>query len=185
MHKFISVIFLETILVCFLSICSYAQKGSVISGKVEEEDTSAPAIQTAVLLLSAVDSSMVDATVTAQIEPVTVREDTLIYHAAAYRVADGAGMDELIKKIPGVEITPSGAVLMNGKPVSELLVNGKSFFGQDVATGLKNLQASMVENIVTYESQSEYALLSGIDDGEREPVPIPFKRIGVKSNRFR
>lgn len=64
MHKFISVIFLETILVCFLSICSYAQKGSVISGKVEEEDTSAPAIQTAVLLLSAVDSSMVDATVT-------------------------------------------------------------------------------------------------------------------------
>lgn len=230
MHKFISVIFLETILVCFLSICSYAQKGSVISGKVEEEDTSAPAIQTAVLLLSAVDSSMVDATVTdnegafavhaapgdyilkfstigyvtrcinihqpvsiqgsdvgivrlavdnimlesakvtAQIEPVTVREDTLIYHAAAYRVADGAGMDELIKKIPGVEITPSGAVLMNGKPVSELLVNGKSFFGKDVATGLKNLQASMVESIVTYESQSEYALLSGIDDGEREPV---------------
>lgn len=110
------------------------------------------------------------ALVTAAPDPVKVVEDTVIYNAAAFKVADDATLEELVRKIPGMEVSSSGAVTLHGKPITELLLNGKKYFGENVKTGLKNIQADMVENIKAYERESDYARLSGIDDGESSPV---------------
>ena len=63
-----------------------------------------------------------------------------------------------------------GNVKVNGKSISKIMVNGKEFFGGDVATGLKNLPVDMVENVRTYDRQSDMARVTGIEDGEEETV---------------
>lgn len=108
--------------------------------------------------------------VSAKADPVTIQADTVVYNAAAFKVADDAMLDELLKKIPGLEIDDSGNVSLYGRDVKQLLVNGKKYFGGDVKTGLKNLPAEMVENIRAYDRESDFKRLTGIDDGEEEPV---------------
>lgn len=123
------------------------------------------------VLQMAPDIKMLKASVVAaKVEPITIVEDTVVYNAAAYRVPEDAMLDELLKKIPGLEIDASGNVTLQGKQVKQILVNGKRYFGGDVKTGLKNLQANMVENIRAYERQSDFSRITGIEDGEEEPV---------------
>ena len=113
---------------------------------------------------------LAEAVVEGKAPQVQVVEDTLQYNASAYRTPEGAMLEELVKKIPGAEIDDDGNVKINGKDVSKLLVNGKEFFGGDVATGLKNLPVEMIEKLKTYEKKSDLARITGIDDGEEETV---------------
>lgn len=110
------------------------------------------------------------AVVAAKVEPVSIKEDTVVYNAAAFRVAEDASLDELLKKIPGLEIDASNAVTLHGREIKQLMVNGKRYFGGNVATGLKNMPAAMVESIKAYDRPSDMALISGVEDGEEEPV---------------
>ena len=102
--------------------------------------------------------------------PVTVKEDTVIYNAAAFRVPEDAALEELIRKIPGMELDDNGGVTLNGKQVKQLRVNGKRYFGDNVKAGIKNIPADIVENIQAYDAPSDFSRISGIDDGEEEPV---------------
>ena len=111
-----------------------------------------------------------EAVVTAMASQVQVVEDTLLYNASAYRTPEGAMLQELVKKLPGAEVDDSGNVKINGKEVKKLMVNGKEFFGGDVQTGLQNLPVDMVENIKTYDRQSDMARVTGIEDGDEETV---------------
>jgi len=111
-----------------------------------------------------------EAVVTAEVAKVQAIEDTLVYNAAAYRTSEGAMLEELVRKLPGAEIDSEGNVKVNGKEVKKIMVNGKEFFGGDVATGLKNLPVNMVENVKTYDRQSDMARVTGIEDGEEETV---------------
>ena len=113
---------------------------------------------------------LAEAVVEGKAPQVQVVEDTLQYNTSAYRTPEGAMLEELVKKIPGAEIDDDGNVKINGKEVSKLLVNGKEFFGGDVATGLKNLPVEMIEKLKTYEKKSDLARITGIDDGEEETV---------------
>lgn len=111
-----------------------------------------------------------EAIVTAMASQVQVVEDTLLYNANAYRTPEGAMLEELVKKLPGAEVDDSGNIKINGKDIKKLMVNGKEFFGGDVQTGLKNLPVDMVENLKTYDRQSDMARVTGIEDGEEETV---------------
>ena len=111
-----------------------------------------------------------EAVVTAMASQVQVVEDTLLYNASAYRTPEGAMLEELVKKLPGAEVDDSGNIKINGKDIKKLMVNGKEFFGGDVQTGLKNLPVDMVENLKTYDRQSDMARVTGIEDGEEETV---------------
>ncbi len=113
---------------------------------------------------------LAEAVVEGKAPQVQVVEDTLQYNTSAYRTPEGAMLEELVKKIPGAEIDDDGNVKINGKEVSKLLVNGKEFFGGDVATGLKNLPVEMIEKLKTYDKKSDLARITGIDDGEEETV---------------
>ena len=113
---------------------------------------------------------LAEAVVVAEAPQVQVVEDTVQFNANAYRTPQGATLEELVKKLPGAEVDDDGNVKINGKDVSKILVNGKEFFGGDVATGLQNLPVEMIEKLKTYDKKSDLARITGIDDGEEETV---------------
>lgn len=121
------------------------------------------------ILLSPESQVLASSSVVAKAPPVVVVQDTVVYNAAAYNVAEDASLGDLLDKIPGLEVS-GNTVTLNGRKVTHLKINGKKFFGGDVRTGITNLTADMVQNLKTYEEVSDFTRISGIDDGEREPV---------------
>lgn len=90
--------------------------------------------------------------------------DTLVYNADAFNLAEGSMLDALIEQLPGVELKRDGRILVNGKQVESLLLNGKDFFRGKSSIMLENLPSYMVKNVKVYEKQSEYSELTGIKD---------------------
>ena len=111
-----------------------------------------------------------EAVVEAQMAQVQVSDDTIIFNAEAFRVAEGSMLEELIRKLPGYEVESDGTVKYNGKTVSKILVDGKEFFSEDKSIAMKNLPANMVKKVKSYEKKSDLAEMTGIDDGEEELV---------------
>lgn len=111
-----------------------------------------------------------EAVVTAMAAQVEVKEDTIQYNASAYRVPEGSALEELVKKIPGAEVSEDGKITLNGKDISKILVNGKEFFSDDPSVAMKNLTVDMVDKIKAYDKKSDLARVTGIDDGEEEAV---------------
>lgn len=107
---------------------------------------------------------------TGQAKKVTVKEDTFVYNASAYRTPEGSVVEELVKRLPGAQISDDGTITMNGKPVKKILVDGKEFMTGDTQTALKNLPTSIIEKVKSYDQKSDLARVSGIDDGEEETV---------------
>lgn len=100
---------------------------------------------------------------------IITKKDTIIYNADAFNTAEGSTLNELLKKIPGVEIE-GNTIKVNGKAVSRILINGDDFFGTDAEKALKNLPVYMIENVKSYEKENEKNKISGFDDGSRENV---------------
>ena len=110
------------------------------------------------------------ATVTAHASKVTVKADTFVYNAAAFRTPEGSVVEELVRRIPGAEVSDDGTVKINGKEVKKILVDGKEFMTGDTKTALKNLPTNIIDRIKAYDKQSDLARVSGIEDGEEETV---------------
>ncbi len=110
------------------------------------------------------------ATVTAQAQKVTLVEDTFVYNSAAYRTPEGSAVEELIKRMPGAEVSDDGTIKVNGKEVKKVLLDGKEFMTGDTKTAVKNLPTSIVEKIKVYDERSDLARITGIDDGEEQTV---------------
>ena len=81
--------------------------------------------------------------------------DTLVYNADAFNLAEGSMLDALIEQLPGVELKRDGRILVNGRQVESLLLNGKAFFNGQHSIMLENLPSYMVKNVKVYEKQSE------------------------------
>lgn len=124
------------------------------------------------------------AVVTAEVPPVTVAEDTLVYNTAAFRLPEGSMLEELIKKYPGVQIEEDGTIKINGKTVTRILMKGKDFFGTDKDMALKNVSASAVDKVKFYDKKSDFARVTGIDDGEEETVLDLQMKKGVDDGFF-
>ena len=120
--------------------------------------------------LSENDILLKEATITSHAVKVMTKEDTLIYNANAYRTAEGSTLEALVEKLPGAEIEDDGTIKINGKTVSQILIDGKDFFKGDTKIAMKNLPVDMVENIKSYDKQSDYTKQTGIDDGNEETV---------------
>jgi len=125
-----------------------------------------------------------EAIITAEAPQVQVVEDTLVFNSSAYRIPEGAMLEELVKKLPGAELDDDGNIKINGKEVKKIMVNGEEFFGGDIKTGLKNLPVTMVENLKTYDKKSDLARVTGIEDGEEETVLDLTVKKGMKQGWF-
>lgn len=110
------------------------------------------------------------ATVVGQASRVTVKEDTFVYNASAYRTPEGSVVEELVKRLPGAQVSDDGTITINGKEVKKVLVDGKEFMTGDTKTALKNLPTSIIDKIKTYDEKSDLARVTGIDDGEEQTV---------------
>ena len=90
-----------------------------------------------------------------------MKKDTIVYNADAFQLSQGSMLDALIEQLPGAELSESGLITVNGKPISSLLVNGKDFFRGDPKIALDNLPAYMVDKVKVYEQKTEFEELTG------------------------
>ncbi len=90
-------------------------------------------------------------------EKMYYKGDTLMFTADSFKVKADATVEDLLKKLPGVKVDAAGKITVQGKEVSQVLVDGDEFFGSDPTVATKNLNAKSVENVQVYEKKSEDA----------------------------
>ena len=113
-------------------------------------------------------SKMSSVTVTARRPPVVINGDSIEFNAENFKTAPNAVVEDLLKKMPGIEVDKSGAITVNGKTVTKVFVNGKEFFTGDPKMATKNLPADAIDKIQVYDRKSDQAMFTGIDDGTEE-----------------
>lgn len=136
------------------------------------------------LVLGADAIMLKEAKVTAMAAKVVVKEDTFVYNSAAYRTPEGSVIEELVRRLPGAEISDDGTVTINGKEVKKIKVDGKEFMTGDTKTALKNLPTSIVANIKSYDEKSDLARVTGIEDGNESTVLDFTTKPGMNKGMF-
>lgn len=102
--------------------------------------------------------------------PIAIKKDTIEYNADAYRLRPNATVEELLKKLPGIEVDASGTITAQGEEIKKVMVDGKKFFGNDPKMATQNLPADAIKKVQVYDKKSEKAEFTGISDGETEKV---------------
>ena len=117
------------------------------------------------------DSKVLDAAnVTAAGNPIIMKKDTIEYNASSFKTSDNAVLEDLLKKLPGVEVSSDGSVTANGETIKQITIDGKTFFLDDPQLATKNIPAKIVEKVKVVERKSEQARFTGIDDGQEETI---------------
>lgn len=124
-------------------------------------------------------TTMLNTVVVSDVLPVKIKEDTVEFNAAAYKVRDGAPIEDVIRKVPGADVDASGNITFQGKSVTKVRVNGKDFFGGDLKTATQNLPADAVQNVQFVNDYGDQANLTGIKSGDPETV----LNINIKPSR--
>jgi hypothetical protein len=104
------------------------------------------------------------------VNAVKVKEDTVEFNANAYKVRANAPTEDMIKKLPGVDVDANGNVTAQGKQVTKIRINGKDFMGGDVQSITKNLPADVIENIQMIDDYGDQANLTGVKTGEPDKI---------------
>ncbi|HBG57100.1 MAG TPA: TonB-dependent receptor, partial [Porphyromonadaceae bacterium] len=146
--------------------------------------SSHPNVKLGNIILSNDNIMLSETVVTAKAPEITVKGDTLEYNADSYKVTESAVVEDLLKKMPGVEIDNEGKITVNGKEIKKILVDGEEFFSNDPKVASKNLPAKMVEKLQVLERRTEMAQMTGFDDGEEENVINLMVRPGMKEGLF-
>ena len=110
------------------------------------------------------------ATVTDVGNPIVVKKDTVEFNASSFQVGTNSMLKDLLKRMPGMEITEDGKVKFNGEAIDKLTVGGRTFFFDDQSTALNNLPASIVDKVRVIDRESEKTRDTGLQDGSREKV---------------
>lgn len=106
--------------------------------------------------------------VTSEAPPVTLIGDTVQYNAGSFKTQPNASVEQLLKKLPGVQVQKDGTIKAQGQTVNRVLVDGKEFFGNDPKMATKNLPADAVDKVQVFDKSSDQAQLTGFDDGNSE-----------------
>ncbi len=105
--------------------------------------------------------------VTVTQSPITIKKDTIEFNASSFKTKPNAVMEDLLKKLPGVQVDKDGNVKAQGEAVQRVLVDGKRFFGDDPKLATKNLPPDMIDKIQVFDALSDQAAFTGFDDGNR------------------
>ncbi|MEO6915804.1 MAG: TonB-dependent receptor [Chitinophagaceae bacterium] len=109
--------------------------------------------------------------------PITVKKDTVEFRADAFKTIPNANAEDLLKKIPGMEVDKDGNVKAQGEAIAKVYVDGKEFFGTDPKMATKNITADMIESVQVYDDMSDQAKFTRIDDGSRaKTINIKLKK---------
>lgn len=110
------------------------------------------------------------ASVSATGNPIVVKKDTIEYSASSFKTSENDMLEDLLKKLPGVEVSEDGTVTANGETISKITIDGKTFFLDDPQIASKNIPAKIIEKVKVVDKKSEQAEFTGIYDGEEETV---------------
>ncbi len=113
---------------------------------------------------------LAEATVTANIPKMVVKDDTLVYNADAYRVPEGSVIESLIEMLPGAKVDDNGSVTINGKNVRRFKMDGRDFMTGNNDAVMKNLPSYVIDQVKAYDEKSDLSKLTGIDDGNEDFV---------------
>lgn len=116
--------------------------------------------------------------------PIIVKKDTIEYTASSFKTSDNDMLEELLKKLPGVEVESDGSITANGETIKKITIDGKTFFLDDPQLASKNIPAKIIEKIKVVEKKSDQAQFTGIDDGEEETVIDLSLRPGMMKGWF-
>ena len=117
------------------------------------------------------DSHMLkEVQVTGTAAQMVVRGDTTEFNATAFKTNQNAVVEDLLKRLPGVEVSAEGKITVNGQEVKKIRVNGKKFFNDDLEMASKNIPAEMIDKVQVLEQKSDMALLTGFEDNDTERI---------------
>jgi len=121
-------------------------------------------------------SELGELVVTEERIPIVVKEDTVVYDASAFKVRPYATVEELLQRLPGIEVERDGTIIAQGEEVQKVLVDGKEFFGDDPKIATQNLQAEAVKKVEVFDKKSDVAEFTGVDDGnEQKTINLELK----------
>ncbi len=100
--------------------------------------------------------------------PLSIRGDTIEYNASSFKVPPGSTVEDLLRRLPGIDVDADGNIKAQGKDIKKLYVDGKTFFGDDPKAATKNLDANIISKVQVFTEKSEQAKLTGIDDGQKD-----------------
>ena len=110
------------------------------------------------------------ASVSAVGNPIIVKKDTIEYNASSFKTSDNDMLEDLLKKLPGVEVNSDGSITANGETIKKITIDGKTFFLDDPQLATKNIPAKIIEKVKVVEKKSDQAMFTGIDDGQEETI---------------
>ena len=102
--------------------------------------------------------------------PITIKKDTIEYNASSFKTSDNDMLEQLLKKLPGVEVEADGSITANGETIKKITIDGKTFFLDDPQLASKNIPAKIIDKVKVVEKKSDQAMFTGIDDGEEETI---------------
>ena len=105
--------------------------------------------------------------VKSKVAAIRMKGDTTEYTADSFKVREGASVEEMLRKLPGLQVDKDGKITAQGEEVKKVLVDGEEFFGNDPTMATKNLQANTINKVQVFDKKSDQAVFSGIDDGKK------------------
>ena len=108
--------------------------------------------------------------VTGERVPIKIKRDTIEYNAKAFKVKTDGVAEDLIRKLPGLEVDRAGNIKAMGEDVKNVTVDGKEFFGNDPKVATRNLPADAISKVQLFDKPTDESKFTGIDDGERNPT---------------
>jgi outer membrane beta-barrel protein/carboxypeptidase-like protein len=136
------------------------------------------------IVMEPVNFDLSEVEVNAMRVPFTIKKDTIEYNAGSYKIKPDAVAEELLEKLPGVQVDRAGNIKAQGENVQRVLVDGKEFFGSDPLVATKNLPADAIEKVQVYNKKSDETELTGIEDGTYSKTINMILKDGKKSAIF-
>ncbi len=136
------------------------------------------------IILKTVNKMMDEVEVKAEKIPLMIKGDTIEYNSGAFKTKPDANVEELLKKMPGLQVDKDGNIKAQGEDVKKVLVDGKEFFGDDPKVATTNLPADAISKVQVFNKRSDAAEFTGIDDGTRDRTINLMLKDGKKSGYF-
>ena len=128
-------------------------------------------------------STLLETVVVKGVGAVRIKGDTTEFNADSFRTEAGATVEDLLKKLPGIQVDHNGKITAQGESVKKVLVDGEEFFGDDPTLVTQNIRADMIDKVQVFDKKSDQAVFTGIDDGQREKT-INLKLKDSKKNGY-
>lgn len=136
------------------------------------------------LKMKAITKELFEVVIKTARAPLSIKGDTIEYNAASFKVPPGSTVEDLLRKLPGVQVDQDGNINAQGQQVQKVTVDGKRFFGNDPKMATKNLPADAISKVQIFNDKSEQSKVTGVEDGKQEKTVNLELKDGFKKGGF-